>query len=488
MSETAASETELSFEAGAPTELFDVIVIGAGSGNSIPSPELAGLKIAIVDDGRWFGGTCLNAGCIPTKMFIHPARLVSHLRDAAHLGVTGTASADWAAVRARVFGRIDSISQAGEQYRASGEPNVSLVRERVRFVDESTLVTASGRRLRGRALVIGAGSRPRELRVLPFGPRVISSDDALRLETLPERITIIGGGVVASEFASLYHGFGAKVTQLVRSTVLSSLDADIRATFVAQAGAQWDIREHHDVVDATIPDDATSPIRLVCNTGDVLETDLVLVASGRVPNSDRLGTEVAGFDQELNGRLVVDAHQRVLRAGQALPNVFAMGDIANPHQLKHVANHEARVVAENLRRTLVATSDNEELVSNTLSPVPLAVFSTPEIASFGATLTEARDAGIDAVEVRQDYGGTAWGWALEDQHHFAKLVVDRVQGQILGAHIIGPDAAILLQPLVQAAAFNMPVQGLARGQYWPHPAATEIIENLLLNAKEECNA
>ena len=178
---------------------------------------------------------------------------------------------------------------------------------------------------------------------------------------------------------------------------------------------------------------------------------------------------------------MVDDAQRVLAAGEPLSSVYALGDVTNAHQLKHVANEEARIVVANL------TSRTGEPVRNTLNPVPMAVFTDPEIATFGATLADAQAAGVDAFEVRQDYSGTAWGWALEDTEHFAKLVVDREHGQLLGAHIIGRDAAILLQPLVQAAAFGMSVENLARGQYWPHPAASEIIENLLLTAEKEYN-
>lgn len=462
-------------------ERFDLVIIGAGSGNSIPTAELAALRIAIIDDGAHFGGTCLNVGCIPTKMFLHPGRIVSEVREAEHLGVHGEASAQWPQVRDRIFGRIDAISEAGEQYRASGEPNISLIRERVHFVDRQTLETVSGRRLQAERIVIAAGSRPRELSQLPFGPRVLSSDELLRLEQLPNDITVVGGGVIAAEFAFMLHAYGVKVTQLVRGEMLSAVDRDIARTFTAVASRRWDVRERTEVVAAEIPDDSEQPLELSLSDGTALNTELVLVATGRIPNTDRLATQAAGFDHYADGRLVVDDAQRVLAAGEPLSSVYALGDVTNAHQLKHVANEEARIVVANL------TSRTGEPVRNTLHPVPMAIFTDPEIATFGATLADAQAAGMDAFEVRQDYSGTAWGWALEDTEHFAKLVVDREHGQLLGAHIIGRDAAILLQPLVQAAAFGMSVENLARGQYWPHPAASEIIENLLLTAEKEYN-
>ncbi|MGO1544196.1 MAG: mycothione reductase [Gulosibacter sp.] len=460
-------------------ETFDLIIIGAGSGNSIPSPALSGLKIAIVDDGRWFGGTCLNAGCIPTKMFVRPADVVRNVREAQRLGVSsGDLDVSWEAVRDRVFGRIDPISASGEAYRESGEPNISLVRETVRFTDTHELTTASGRVLRAAKIVIGGGSRARELEVLPFGDTVFSSDDAMRLESLPNRIAVIGGGVVAAEFAAIYSGFGAEVTQLNRSPLFRGLDDDIAATFTSAGSRNWRI---HTGVEVTEASHGESGWTLSLSDASTIDVDAVLVAVGRQPNSDRLDTPAAGFDHHDDGRIQVDAYQQVLRNGEPVEGVFALGDISSPHQLKHVANQDARVVASNL----LALEQDAPLTENTLGPVPYTVFSAPEIGVFGSTLEEAQRDGHDAFEVRQDYGGTAWGWALEDEESFCKLVVERDTGKLLGAHIIGPDAPILLQPLVQAASFGQTVHGLARGQYWPHPAATEIIENALLQAEEE---
>jgi mycothione reductase len=158
--------------------------------------------------------------------------------------------------------------------------------------------------------------------------------------------------------------------------------------------------------------------------------------------------------------------------------IFALGDISSPWQLKHVANHEARVVQHNLAHP-------SRLASGALWPVPAAIFSHPQIAHFGLTEREATESSLETVVAVHDYGGTAFGWALEDTTSFCKLIVERDSGLILGAHIIGPEASILIQPLVQAASASRSVRGLARSQYWPHPAATEVVENALLKAEEK---
>jgi mycothione reductase len=316
---------------------------------------------------------------------------------------------------------------------------------------------------------------------LPFGDTVISSDDALRLDALPATLVVIGGGAVASEFAAVYSAFGVEVTQLNRSPLLRSADADVSEAFTKLAGEQWSVRTGVTVASA---EQSESGWQLTLDDGSELSAELVLVAAGRIPNTDRLGVDAAGFDVRDDGTLAVDVHQRVLRGGEPVDGLYALGDISSPHQLKHVANQDARIVAENLRRA----SRGDALAANTLGPVPYAVFSAPEVAHFGLTLAQASEQGIDAFEVRHDYGWTAWGWALDDEVSFLKIVVERVTGKLLGAHIIGPDAPILLQPLLQAASFDQSVRGLARGQYWPHPAATEIIENALLKAEEELQA
>lgn len=461
------------------TEHVDLLVIGAGSGNTLPHPDHHERRILVADDAPWFGGTCLNVGCIPTKMLVHVADLLRDARDGERLGLRDvTGRVDWRAVRDRVFGRIDEISTSGEEYRRSGEPNIGLVRETVRFVDPRTVRSASGRTIEADRIVVAVGSRPRALPGAPFGAfdgRVHSTDTIMRIDELPRRIAIIGGGVSACEFAAMFSGFGVEVTQLVRSSLLRGYDTELTDRFTAVARDEWDVRTGVSDPEVTAHGDV-----LRVRAGDeTVDVDLVLVAAGRVPNTDRLGSREIGLDHHDDGRLVVDAYQRVLAGGEVVPGLFALGDVDSPHQLKHVANEEARIVRQNL------FADDADLVANTLAPVPHAVFTHPQIAVVGRTLDAARAEGLDAFEVVHEYGWTAWGWALEDTTSFVKLVVERGSGALVGAHIMGPDAAILVQPLVTAASLGHSVRGLARAQYWPHPAASEVVENALLRAEEE---
>jgi len=202
---------------------------------------------------------------------------------------------------------------------------------------------------------------------------------------------------------------------------------------------------------------------------ETLEADLLLVATGRVPNSDRLNLSATGVEVDDDGYIVVDPQQRT-----TAPGIFALGDVSSHHQLKHVANHEGRVVQHNLLHP-------DAMISSDHRFVPHAVFTDPQVASVGLTEREAEKRGVRYVVAIQDYGSTAYGWAMEDTEHFVKLLADPASGQLLGAHIIGPQASSMIQPLIQAMSFGLGVRDMARGQYWIHPAMIEVVENALLS-------
>jgi mycothione reductase len=460
---------------------YDLAIIGSGSGNSLITPFWDNRKVAIIDGGT-FGGTCLNVGCIPTKMYAYPAQLASAAKEAAGLGVELTlGKVHWRDIRDRIFGRIDAISDGGRRYRDEELDNVTLYSEHVRFTGPKTLVTDSGQSIEAGQIVIAAGSRA----VLPDVPgidlpQVHTSDTVMRLPDLPGRVLIVGGGFVAAEFAAVFASFGSQVIQINRSApLLKSADALVSERFTAAAASRWDVRLGWTL--AAVHEDGAG-VKAVINGAEggqeTIEADIVLVATGRVPNSDTLDVQAAGYDLEPDGRVAVDACQRVLRNGEPADGVFALGDVSNPYQLKHVANHEARVVAHNLEHP-------EDLRSSDHRFVPSAVFTQPQIARVGLTEAEARQEaelkGFDVVTTVQEYGTTAYGWAMEDSTGFVKLVADRRSGQLLGAHIMGHEASLLIQPLIQALSFGLDVASMAGGQYWIHPALAEVVENALLS-------
>ena len=452
---------------------YDLAIIGSGSGNSIVDERFADRRVAILEKGT-FGGTCLNVGCIPTKMFVHPADLAASVDHARDLGVDlSLDGVHWAEIRDRIFRRIDPISVAGRSYRAERLENVTLYEAHARFTGPRTIDTGTGESITADQIVVAAGSRA----VVPDIDGIASvthhtSDTIMRIDELPRRMAIIGGGFVAAEFAHVFGSFGTQVTLVNRSgALLRAEDEDVSARFTDLARQRWDVRL--DSVTTKV-EEYDGGIRLHLDEdgrSTTLDVDTLLVATGRRSNSDGLDLHLAGVDVDERGLVVVDDHQRTTADG-----VWALGDVSNPYQLKHVSNHEARVVQHNL----LHHDDPGAMVRSDHTNVPSAVFTSPQIAAVGITEQEARRRGMRYVTARQAYGDTAYGWAMEDSSSFAKLIADPVTGLLLGAHIIGRDASNLIQPLITAMSLGVPAHEMARGQYWIHPALSEVVENALL--------
>jgi len=451
---------------------FDLAIIGSGSGNSLPDDRFADKTVAILEEGT-FGGTCLNVGCIPTKMFVYAAEVARTVGNSAKYGVDAQLEGvRWPDIVKRVFGRIDPISSGGERYRAEDSPNTTLFRGHATFVGPRTLDTGTGEVVTADQVVIAAGSRP----IIPgvvreSGVRYYTNDDIMRLPELPERMVIIGAGFIAAEFAHVFSALGTRVSVIARSShLLRHLDEDVSRRFTDLAQKKWDV--HRGSAVAAVRRDG-SGVAVELEDGTVVSGDVLLVATGRQSNGDAIGAAAGGIDLDDEGRVVVDDYQRTSAEG-----VFALGDVSSPYQLKHVANHEARVVQHNLLQD--AWKDTSGLRASDHRFVPAAVFTDPQIAHVGLTEAEAREAGWDITVKVQAYGDVAYGWAMEDDEGLCKVVAERGTGRLLGAHVIGAQAPTVIQPLIQAMSFGLTAQQMARGQYWIHPALPEVVENALL--------
>ncbi|WP_020143010.1 mycothione reductase [Terracoccus sp. 273MFTsu3.1] len=457
------------------TEHYDLAIIGSGSGNSLVTPDFDDKRVAIIEGGT-FGGTCLNVGCIPTKMFVYAADLARDVREAGRYGVDATLDGvRWADVRDRVFGRIDPISDGGRRYRVEG-PNTTAYLGHARFTGDRRLTVDLGdgreETLTADQVVVAAGAHPLVPDVvIESGVPFHTSDTIMRIDALPERLAIIGGGFIAAEMAHVFASFGVHVTVVARSSLLlRHLDTDVAQRFTDLAREQWDVRTETTVT-AVETGAGGAGVRLRLDDDTAVDADLLLVATGRVPNSGGLGVEAGGLRLLDDGRVEVDSYGRT-----SAPGVWALGDISAPHQLKHLANAEARTVAHNL----VHPDDLRVLPHEN---VPSGVFSHPQIATVGLTEQECVEQGRAHTAYVQAYGDTAYGWAMEDTTGICKLVADPTTGLLLGAHLMGPQATSLIQPLVQGMAFGTTVHDLARGQYWIHPALAEVVENALLGLK-----
>lgn len=458
-------------------QTYDIAIIGTGSGNSILDDRFADKRVAMCEQGT-FGGTCLNVGCIPTKMFVYAAEVAQTIRDAARYGIDASIErVRWDDIVSRIFGRIDPMSVGGEDYRSSA-PNIDVYKQHTRFgpvQDDGRylLHTDAGEEFAADQVVIAAGARAViPPAVLECGARYYTSDTIMRIPELPAHLVIVGGGFVAAEFAHIFSSLGSRVTLIVRgSALLRHCDDVLCKRFTRIASSKWELHTHRNVVGA---ENHGSGVAVHLDDGHTVHADAMLVATGRVSNADQLDLEQAGVTVE-DGLVVVDEHQRTTARG-----VFALGDVSSHYQLKHVANHEARVVQHNL---LCDWDDTAVMAVADHRYVPSAVFTDPQIASVGLTENEAIAQGFKISTKIQDYGDVAYGWAMEDTTGIVKLIAERGTGRLLGAHIMGYQASSIIQPLIQAMSFGLSAPEMARGQYWIHPALPEVVENALLGLR-----
>lgn len=450
---------------------YDLIVIGTGSGNSIPGPEFHDKSIAIVEKGA-FGGTCLNVGCIPTKMFVYASEIALAVRESERYGISAEVSdVDWPSIVNRVFrDRIDPISASGEEYRRGPKtPNIDVYDQHASFIAPKTIRTGQGSEeaiISGDRIVIATGSRPFiDQKVIDSGVRYYTNENIMRLESLPESMVVMGGGYIAMEFAHVFDALGVKVTVVNRSEkLLRQLDSDISDRFTEITKEKLDCRLGR-TIDSITENDGV--VTLTLDDGSTAQGKVFLVATGRIPNGDLMDLDKAGV--EMDGRRIkVDQYGRT-----TAPDVWALGDVSSPYLLKHVANAEMRAVKHNLLHP-------EDLQPMPHENVPAAVFTHPQIGTVGLTEDEAHAAGYNITVKVQNYGDVAYGWAMEDTEHFVKLIADKDTGLLLGAHFIGPQASTLVQQLITVMAFKLDVRDVATKQYWIHPALPELTENALL--------
>ena len=433
----------------------------------VPKDGGAG-PVAIIESGP-FGGTCINRGCIPSKILVYTADVAAGVRAAPGFGIgAAVTEVDWPAIRDRTFARVDKTAARGRRGRAESDW-VTLFQGRARFAGPHELVIDGDTRITADRIVLATGARP----VVPpaiaeAGVGFHTSDTIMRIDDLPARMVIAGGGYVAAEFAHVFSALGVDVRLVTRGPrLLGSFDPAICDRFTELARQRWDVHLSATITGVRRDGDGPDGLALLLADGTTVAGDLLLVATGRRPDTDDLDLDRAGVNLRDDGRIQVDSYGRTTAEG-----IWSLGDASSAFELKHVANAEARTLAHNLAHP-------DDLRPYPHDWVPSAVFTEPQIASVGARRQDL-EGKRPYVEAVQAYGDTAYGWARQDTEGFCQLYADPATGKLLGAHIFGYQASLLIQPLVQAASFGQRVADLARGQYWIHPALGEVVENALL--------
>jgi glutathione reductase (NADPH) len=413
---------------------FDLFVIGAGSGGVRASRVAAahGARVAVAEE-RYLGGTCVNVGCIPKKLLVYAAEFGDAFEDAAGFGWSpGQPGFDWGKLIANKDREIERLN--GVYQRLLVDAGVTIMRSRAEVIDPHT-IAIDGRRVTARHLLIATGGWP-SVPPIPGAELAITSNEAFHLERLPARVAIAGGGYIGVEFAGIFHGLGSTVTQLHRGPLfLRGFDDDLR-TVLADEMRKRGIELRFN---ATISGIERSGHRLsaTLQDGERLDADLVMFATGRAPNSRRLGLERAGVKLAADGAVIVNEFSETSVAG-----IYAIGDITNRRNLTPVAIAEGRAVADTLFGGKPVAVDYANIAS--------AVFSQPPLGTVGLSEAAAREAHGEVDIYKSAFRPLKHTLSGRDERTFMKLVVDRRSDRVLGAHILGIDAGEIIQGLAIA--------------------------------------
>ncbi len=413
---------------------FDLFVIGAGSGGVRASRMSAGYgaKVAIAEESR-VGGTCVIRGCVPKKLLVYASHFHEDFADAAGYGWSiDEARFDWPTLIANKDREIDRLNAIYKKLLAGS--HVELIEQRAVLRDRHT-VEVGGKRVTAKHILIAAGGWPHKPD-LPGIEHAITSNEAFHLPQLPHRVVVVGGGYIAVEFAGIFNGLGAKVTQLYRGPqILRGFDDDLRhflAGEIAKKGI--DLRLNSDV--AAI-DQTDAGYRVTLQDGSTVMTDCILYATGRYPKTDGLGLEAAGVEIGADGAVKVDAYSRT-----TADNIYAIGDCTNRVNLTPVAIKEGMAFADTVYGNKPWAMDHATIAS--------AVFSQPPLGSVGLTEAEARRQ-YGALDIyKASFKPLKHTLSGRDERTLMKLVVDRASQVVLGAHMVGLDAPEIIQSVAIA--------------------------------------
>jgi mycothione reductase len=456
-------------------EKFDLIVIGSGSGLDVANAAAVqhGLKVAIIEKDK-MGGTCLNRGCIPSKLLIHSADVAEVIKNAGIFGIKVDGfSVDFEKIVERVNTITDSHSAAiRKSYENSDNPK--LFAKECRFVGKK-MIALSGTNVNDELIItaenilIASGTRPKIPKIKGLQESgYITSDEALRLKRQPRTLTFIGGGYITCELAHFYGSLGTEINIIqIEEVLLPKEDKEISHKFTEVFSKKYNVYLGYDV-ELVFKDDSNTFHIVAKNkfSGKMLElnSEQLLIAVGRIPNSDSLDIIKTGVKLDENGFILVDQYLETNIKG-----IFALGDIGGRYQFKHNANNESRYAYHNM---LVPDT---KTVPVDYTAMPHAIFSSPQVAGVGFTEQQLSIKGIDYQKSIYPYIKTGMGEAIEDRDGFVKFLVSRNDKKILGCHIIGTDASTLIhEVLIAMKAGDGTVQSITKTIHI-HPALSEVI-------------
>ncbi len=414
---------------------YDLFVIGAGSGGVRASRIAAslGAKVAICED-RYMGGTCVNVGCVPKKLYVYASEYSSHFRDGKGFGwQASTPQFDWATLRDHKTTEISRLNGIYETMLAGA--NVEVIHGRGKIVDGHT-VEVNGKEITTERLLIAVGGWP-FIPDIKGKEHVISSNEIFDLERFPKRLVVVGGGYIAVEFAGIFNGLGAEVTQLYRGDLfLRGFDNEVRnfaAEEIRKKGTN--LRFNCDV--SAVEKQADGTLKVNLNDGTFIMADAVLYATGRKPHLHNLGME--NVDIALTGRGYIEVNDQFQTSE---PSVYALGDVTGGMELTPVALAEGMALAKSLY--------NNEPCKVDYSNIATTVFCQPNIGTVGLSEEQARADYTNVAKYRSTFRAMKHTISGSQERTLMKLLVDGDTDKILGAHMVGPDAGEIMQGLAIA--------------------------------------
>ena len=447
-------------------ENFGVLVIGSGSGMIIASAAVAnGLKTAIVDKGP-MGGTCLNRGCVPSKLLIYPTDVVNILKDSQRLGVHASIkSIDFKSMMNRMHKIVDedSTSQAES---VKNTPGLTWFAEQGEFISDYTMKIGKNI-VRAARIFIVSGARPgvpnfKGLKDVDY----LTSDSILELKNPPKSIIIVGGGYIGTEYAHFFSGIGAKTTIIQRPTkLIPDEEPEISDLLKKELAKHTEIYTGFEVIEVK-KEGGTKRVTAKSRVDESLKefsAEALMIAVGRTPNSDILKPEKTGVKLDDRGFIKVNEYLETSKK-----NIWALGDAIGQEMFKHVANFEAGIAWHN------AIHDHMNVMD--YSVAPHAVFTYPQVASVGLKENEAKKLGYRIAVGVAFYRDTAMGAAMGEPEGFVKVIVEHEKGKILGGHIIGPEASSLIQEITNAMNTESRSYGTILRSMHVHPALCEVVQ------------
>jgi len=411
---------------------YDLFVIGIGSGGTRAARVAAahGARVAAAEEYR-VGGTCVIRGCVPKKLLVYGAHFAEDLMDARRFGwdVPADCKFDWKTLTGNVFEEVDRISKAYNTTLDSHK--VEVINERAELTGPNNIRLASGREVTSKYILIATGARP-HVPTCPGHEYGITSNEAFHLESVPKRILIAGAGYIANEFAGIFHEFGAKVTLINRSDqILRGYDEQIRDRLL-QISMMKGLDFRFNAKFEGIEKQADGSLKVSMSNHAPIEVDCVMFATGRVPNTENLGLDAAGVELNEKGAIRVDEDNR-----SSVPSIYAVGDVTDRIQLTPVAIREGQAFADTIFGNKPTRVDYH--------CVPAAVFSHPQMAGVGLTESQAKIKYGSVKVYVSDFRPMKNVLAGRNERALYKMICDSETNKILGIHMIGPEAAEILQ-------------------------------------------